>query len=141
MRYGEKVYSPLIPLGSADYIVSFELLESLREIQYLSENGRLLVNRARIDPAPVATGSMEYPDDIEEWLTQNIKGSIILDTQGALKEAGSPKSLNIVMLGALSTFLGFSEEERKTALKSAVKEKLLDTSLKAFDIGRKLITT
>jgi len=138
VRFGEKVYSPLIPLGSADVIVSFELLESLRKIEYLAPEGKYLVNRAKIEPAPVVTGSMKYPEDIEGWLKGHIPGAVILDTGAALKEAGSSKSLNIVMLGALSRFLEFTEEEWTAALKATVKEKFLDMNLKAFQLGRSL---
>jgi indolepyruvate ferredoxin oxidoreductase, beta subunit len=128
-------------LCSADVIVSFELLESMRKLEYLSRDGRLLVNRVKIDPVPVTTGAMKYPDDIESWLKDNIHGAILLDTEAAMKEAGSSKTLNIIMLGALSMFLEFTEEEWKTAIMASVKEKFIDMNLKAFDLGRGLIAS
>jgi indolepyruvate ferredoxin oxidoreductase, beta subunit len=141
VRFGEKVFSPLIPFGSADFIVSLEMLESLRKIPYLAQGGKFLVNRAKIDPVPVTSGAMKYPDDIEGWLADNIEGAIILDTESALKETGSAKSLNIIMAGALSVFLPFSEEEWQSALKSLIKEKFIDLNLKAFQIGKSLVTS
>lgn len=138
VRFGKKVFSPLIPLGCADVIVSLELLESLRKIEYLAPEGKFLVNRAKIDPVPVTTGAMKYPDDIEAWLTATIKGAVILDTDAAIKETGSSKALNIIMLGALSIFLEFTEDDWKIALRSIVKEKFIDMNLKAFDMGRRL---
>jgi indolepyruvate ferredoxin oxidoreductase beta subunit len=84
---------------------------------------------------------MKYPEDIEGWLNDHIPGAVILDTSAALKEAGSSKSLNIVMVGALSRFLEFSEEEWTAALKATIKEKLLDMNLKAFQLGRSLIAS
>ncbi len=140
VRFGEKIYSPLIPLGSADYIVCFELLEVLRKLEYLSDEGKCLVNRTQIDPSPVATGAMKYPDNIEEWLGSNIKGAVILDGESAMKEAGSSRVLNIVMLGALSAYLDFKDEIWEEAIKSTVKEKFIDLNLKAFQIGRNLIS-
>ena len=138
VRFGEKVFSPLISMGSADFIVSFELLESLRKLEYLAPGGKYLVNREEINPVPVSSGAMRYPDDIEEWLKKNA-GAIVLDTGAALKEAGSAKSLNIIMLGALSRFLEFPEEEWEKALRATVKEKFIDMNLKAFQTGRSLI--
>lgn len=139
VRFGEKIYSPLIPMGSADYIVCFELIETLRKLEYLAKDGKCLVNRTEIDPAPVVTGAMKYPDNIEEWLNKNIKGSVIIDGESAMKEAGSSRVLNIIMLGALSAYLGFSDEVWEYAIRSVVKEKFIELNLNAFHIGRNLI--
>ena len=101
-------------------------------------DGTLLVNRLQIDPAPVQTGAMEYPGDLADWLKTNAKNSEIIDTESIMKELGSRKALNIIMLGALSKHLEFSEEQWKSAIKSQVKEKFLDMNLKAFDMGRSI---
>jgi indolepyruvate ferredoxin oxidoreductase, beta subunit len=138
VRFGEKVYSPLIEKGTADYIVSFELLEVMRKLDYLSPGGKLIVNKDKIDPSPVETGLMEYPGDVEEWLESNYENSQLLDTTEAVKEAGSRKALNIIMLGALSNHLEFKKEEWENAIQSLVKEKFVEMNLKAFNIGRKL---
>ncbi len=68
IRYGDKVYSPLIPKEEADYIVSLEMLEVMRKLDYLAPEGKLIVNREKVDPAPVQTGAMKYPPDLEEWV-------------------------------------------------------------------------
>ncbi len=138
VRFGENVYSPLIEKGTADYIVSFELLEVMRKLDYLSPGGKLIVNRDKIDPAPVETGLMDYPKDIEEWLKSHVENSLILDTGEAVKEAGSRKALNIIMLGTLSNHLEFKREEWEDAIKSLVKEKFVEMNLKAFNLGRDL---
>ncbi len=138
VRYGEKVYSPLISKAGADYIVSLEMLETMRKMEYLAPGGTLIVNREKIDPAPVQTGVMEYPGDIEEWVKGNVPGSVFLDTAGALKEAGSKKALNIVMLGFLSNYLEFQESQWIHAIRSLVKEKFIDMNIKAFSLGRGL---
>ena len=138
VRYDKKLYSPLIETGTADYIVSFELLEIMRKLDYLAPNGTVIVNSLKIDPAPVQTGELEYPSDIPQWLHANIKNSQVIDTENALKEAGSKKSLNIVMLGALAKHLEFSGEQWKEAIAAHVKPNLLDMNLKAFELGQGL---
>jgi len=138
VRFGEKVYSPLIPKGGADFIVTFELLESLRKLDYLAPEGTLIVNNIKIDPDPVKAGLMDYPDDIEGWLEKNVKSSFVMETKDALKEAGSKKALNIVMLGILSKYLEFTDEQWEDAIGSLVKEKFIDMNLKAFRLGKEL---
>ena len=136
VRYGEKVYSPLIPREEADFIVSLEMLEVMRKLEYLAPDGKLIVNREKVDPAPVQTGAMKYPTDIEEWVAKNVKNAIFVDTDAMLKEVGTRKALNIVMLGILSKDLEFTEAQWEAAIRSLVKEKFLEMNLKAFNMGR-----
>lgn len=138
VRFGEKVYSPLIAKGDADFVVSFELLESLRKLEYLKDNGTLIVNKLRIDPTPVINGDAEYPADIEQWVSAHVKNVRFLDTTEALKKAGNARALNIVMLGVLSHSLDFTIDEWHNAIRSQVKEKFIDTNIAAFNIGREL---
>jgi len=137
VRYGEKVYSPLIPLGRADYVVSFELLESLRFLPFLSAEGKLVVNRLRIDPVPVQNGVMKYPE-ADLWLEKNVSGTILVATDEALKEAGNNKALNIVMLGALSSFLEFETKDWEDSIAALVKPRFVDLNIKAFELGKAL---
>jgi indolepyruvate ferredoxin oxidoreductase beta subunit len=139
IRFGEKVYSPLIPKGGADFVISLEMLESMRKLDYLSSNAVLIVNREQIDPAPVAIGAMKYPEDIESWLKSHFKNTVVVDTTEALKEAETKKALNIVMLGALSKYLDFEIPLWEEAIKALVKEKFIEQNLKAFHLGRDLI--
>jgi len=139
IRFGEKVYSPLIPKGGADFVVSLELLESMRRLEYLAKDAVLIVNREQIDPTPVVIGAMKYPDDIEAWLKSNFKNTVVVDTAEALKEAGTKKALNIVMLGTLSKYLDFEIPIWEDAIRSLVKEKFIDHNIKAFHLGRDLI--
>lgn len=138
VRYDEKVYSPLIAKGTADYIVTFEMLETMRKLEYLSDNGTMIINKLKINPAPVETGEMKYPEDIESWINSNVKNYKFADTESTLKEAGSKKALNIVMLGILSNYLSFDMNQWEDAIRSTVKEKFIEMNLKAFDLGRKL---
>ncbi|OHD65878.1 MAG: indolepyruvate oxidoreductase subunit beta [Spirochaetes bacterium RBG_13_51_14] len=136
IRYGEKVFSPLIPRETADFIVSLELLEVMRKLEYLAPGGKLIINMEKVDPAPVQTGAMTYPPDLREWIAKNVKNALFVDTTEILKEVGTRKAVNVVMLGILSKDLEFNEAQWETALRSLVNEKFLEMNLKAFTMGR-----
>lgn len=138
VRFGEKVHSPLIPLGGADYIVALEKLEAVRKLPYLADKGTLIVNRLQIDPVPVQNGVMEYPADLEHWLMTNIPGARTVDTETILSELGNRRTLNIVMLGVLAQYLDFAVEAWHNAIRSLVKEQFIDLNIKAFEFGRNL---
>jgi len=139
VRFGKEVHSPLIPKGGADYIICLELLESMRKLEYLNKGSVLIVNREQINPAPVEIGAMQYPPDIEAWLKSNFSSTVVVDTNEALKEAGTKKALNIVMIGCLSKYLEFAVSDWEDAIKSLVNEKFIEQNLKAFNLGRELI--
>ena len=139
VRFGEKVYSPLIPKAGADFVVAFEELEAMRKLEYLSPDGTLIVNSLKIDPVPVVNGEMAYPSDIEAWMIDNINGYRAVDTSEVLKELGNAKTLNIVMLGVLSQYLDFPESAWHDAIRSQVKEKFIDLNIGAFTKGRQLV--
>ncbi|MBP8083353.1 MAG: indolepyruvate oxidoreductase subunit beta [Spirochaetes bacterium] len=138
VRFGTKIYSPLIAKGKADFVISLELLESLRKIEFLSDQGTMIVNDLKIDPVPVQQGILEYPQDIKDYLNANVKNLFIAETESVLKEIGSQKALNIVMLGILSNYLEFSENEWLESVKVCVKEKFVEMNIKAFLAGRNL---
>lgn len=138
VRFGAKVYSPLIEKGTADYLVTLELLETLRKIEYLKSDGTIIVNREKINPAPVEAGLEKYPVDIESWLNAKVKNPVVVDTDSVLKEVGTKRALNIVMLGMLSNFLEFTQEQWNAAISTMVKEKFISMNLKAFAMGREL---
>jgi indolepyruvate ferredoxin oxidoreductase, beta subunit len=138
VRIDTKVYSPLIERGTADYLVSLELLESMRKLDFLSSDGMLIVNRLQINPSPVEAGLAKYPDDIEQWLCSNVHRCKVVDADPVLKEVGTKRALNIVMLGVLSTYLEFDYAQWQDAIGSLVKEKFVEMNLKAFDMGRDL---
>ena len=139
IRFGKEVFSPLIPKGGADFIICLELLESMRKLEYLHKDSVLIVNKEQINPAPVEIGAMEYPSDIEEWLKKNFASTITVDTTDTLKDVGTKKALNIVMIGCLSKFLEFEENDWIESLKTLISEKFIEQNLKAFQLGRALI--
>ena len=136
VRYGKKVYSPIIDKGQADYIVSFELLEAARYTEYLKESGRIVVNTQQIDPMPVITGAAKYPENLVEKMTEAGFQVDAMDCLSLAKEAGSTKSVNIVLMGRLSKYMDFQEEAWLKAIEKLVKPQFLDMNKKAFSLGR-----
>ncbi|MDO4488865.1 MAG: indolepyruvate oxidoreductase subunit beta [Eubacteriales bacterium] len=138
VRFGEKVYSPIIDKGEADVILSFELLEAARWTEYLKKDGVIITNSQEINPMPVITGNAEYPADIEEKIKAlglNIKA---FDALKLAEEAGTSKAVNIVLLGALSKYFDFTEDEWKTTIVENVNPKFAEINVKAFGLGRAL---
>ena len=136
VKFGEKVFSPLVDLGEADYILAFERLEAARWLSYLKQGGTLIMNDRRISPMPVIIGAMEYPGEIEEKISAKDISLIACDALSMAVEAGNPKSVNVVMIGILSARTDFTEEEWLEALTACVKPKFLELNKKAFLLGR-----
>ena len=136
VRFGDRVYSPVIEEGEADYIVSFELLEAARWLPYLKPGGRIVTNTQRIDPMPVITGAAEYPENLVEKM--RAKGAAVddLDCLTLAEEAGSAKAVNIVLMGRLSKYFDMAEADWQEALAACVPPKFLDINRKAFTLGR-----
>lgn len=136
VRYGDKVYSPVIDRGEADYIVSFEALEAARWLPYLKEDGVIVTNTQQIDPMPVITGAAEYPEDIIGKLKATGAKVDALDCLKIANEAGSSKAVNIVLLGRLSHYFDLPEEAWLEAMEAIVPARFLDMNKKAFRMGK-----
>ncbi len=136
VKFGEKVYSPLVDMGEADYILAFERLEAARWASYLKEGGTLILNDRPISPMPVITGAMQYPEDIVEKLQAKGIKLIASDALSMATQAGNAKSVNVVLIGILSALTDFSEEVWQKALEACVKPKFLELNKKAFALGR-----
>ena len=136
VRFGEKVFSPVIDKGEADYIVSFELLEAARWSEYLRQGGKIITNTQKINPMPVITGAAVYPDALEEKM--KAKGIIVdeIDALSLAEQAGSAKAVNIVLMGHLSLGFDFTLEEWMDAIEKSVPAKFLELNKKAFMLGR-----
>ncbi len=135
VKYGRKVYSPVIDRGEADLILCFERLEAARWLPWLRKGGRMIVNDQRIDPMPVITGAMSYPDDILARLRALGADVTAVDALGLACQAGSAKAANVVLLGALSRALGFPTDVWNRVIAARVPEKYLDVNLEAFKLG------
>lgn len=136
VRFGEKVYSPIIDKGEADFIVSFEKLEAARWVEYLKEGGRIVVNTQQIDPMPVITGNAQYPENLIEKMEALGVQVDAMDCLSLAEQAGSAKAVNIVLMGRLSRYFDIPEETWKQAIRDCVPEKFVELNLKAFALGR-----
>ena len=136
VRYGDKVQSPIVDKGEADYIVSFELLEAARYTEWLKKDGHIVVNTQKIDPMPVITGAAKYPENLVEKMKGEGFNVDALDCLDLAEQAGTSKAVNIVLMGRLSKYMDFPEEEWLKAIEKLVKPKFLEVNKKAFALGR-----
>lgn len=137
VRYGEKVYSPVIDKGGADFIVSFELLEAARNIAYLKPDGQIVTSTQQIDPMPVLTGVTAYPEDLLGKMRSLGVKIDALDCLKLAREAGSVKAVNLVLLGRLSRYFDdIPLEKWHESIKACVPPKFLELNMKAFELGR-----
>ena len=135
VRFGDKVYSPVIDKGQADYIVSFELLEAARWTEYLKPGGKIITNTQQINPMPVIIGAAEYPENLVQKM---LDAGIDVDAFDALslaEQAGSSKAVNLVLMGRLSKYFDISAEEWLAAIEASVPTKFLEMNKKAFSLG------
>jgi len=138
VKFGEKVYSPVIEAGEADFIVSFEKLESGRWAHCLADGGRIITNTQQIDPMPVTSGAAVYPADILDTLAAKGMQIDAFDALTPAIAAGSSKSVNIVLMGRLAKYLGIDREIWLDAIKTTVAPKFVEMNLKAFEAGYSL---
>ena len=136
VRWGERVFSPIIDRGQADCILSFELLEAARYTEYLKPEGRIIVNSQQINPMPVIAGMAEYPENLEQTMKAAGINVDALDALSLAQEAGSSKAVNLVLMGRLSRHFDFTQEEGMEAIEQSVPPKFLELNKKAFELGR-----
>jgi len=136
VRYGEKVYSPIIDKGEADFIVSFEKIEAARYASYLKRDGKIIVNTQEIEPMPVITGAAEYPTDALDKLAASGISVDAIDALSPALEAGSTKAVNIVLMGRLSKYMPYGEEKWIDAIRKSVNPKFVEMNVEAFKLGR-----
>ena len=136
VRFGDKVYSPIIDKGEADFVISFELLEAARYTEYLKNGAKVIANTQKINPMPVITGAAEYPEDLEGKMRAAGVDLDAIDALSLAEEAGSAKAVNIVLLGRLSKYFDFTVEEWMEAIEQSVPAKFLELNKKAFELGR-----
>jgi len=135
VRSGQKVYSPIIEKGGADIILAFEQLEAARWLPYLKKGGRLVMNTGSIEPMPVITGAMEYPEGIVDKINKLGVNLTTIDALSPAIDAGSAKAVNVVLIGALSRFMQLGHECWQAAIKRTVPERFQAMNLTAFNSG------
>ena len=135
VKYGDKVYSPVIEKGEADAVISFELLEAARCLPYLKKGGKLITSTQQIDPMPVITGAAKYPEDLEKKLA-DAGVELVADALSLAEQAGTSKASNVVLMGVLASRTDFPEELWQNALEQCVPPKFLELNKKAFELGK-----
>ena len=137
VRFGEKVYSPMVEKGEADIVLSFEELESARWLPYLKKDGVLIVNDQRMDPMPVVMGAAKYPENIIEDLSKEYK-VIAVDALSEAKKLGNAQVFNVVILGVAAKHMDFSVDQWNAVIERIVKPKFVEINKKAFEVGYNL---
>ncbi len=135
VRIGQKVLSPVVMPGSADILISFEPLEALRYVHYLKPGGRLVYNRATINPSTVASGLATYPADVEERIAQACQNAHGIDALAIAKEAGNAKAVNMVMVGSVMKQLPIDAAVVEGVVRTLSKDKGAEVNLKALKGG------
>ena len=136
VRFGDKVYSPIVDKGECDYIVAFEKIEAARYASYLNPKGKIIANTQEIEPMPVITGALEYPADALDKLKASGIDVDDIDALTPATEAGSPKAVNILLMGRLSKYMDIPEEKWLAAIKASVKPAFVEMNINAFLKGR-----
>lgn len=137
VRFGEKVYSPVIDRGEADIIISFEKLEAARWLEFLKPGGQIITNTQEVEPMPVITGAKQYPDKLVDKLVAAGARVDAKDFLAIAEEAGSSKAVNIALMGRLSTYFPeISDEQWQRAIEANVPPRFLELNRKAFELGR-----
>ena len=138
VRFGVEVFSPLIPPPGADFLLAFELLEGLRELERLRPGGLAIINRQRIIPSSVTYAGAAYPADVEEQVRKTSPSALLLDDLDIATELGNSRAVNSVLLGVLAPYCPLPVECWEQALRTAVKPRFIDLNLAAFQRGRAL---
>ena len=135
VKYGDKVHSPVIEIGEADYIISFEKIEAARWVKYLKPDGKIIVNAQEIDPMPVITGVAEYPSEVLEEIKD--KGIFVdkIDALTLAEKAGSSKAVNIVLMGRLAKYFDIEYNKWVEAIEQVVAPKFVEMNKIAFESG------
>ncbi|HKJ15531.1 MAG: indolepyruvate oxidoreductase subunit beta [Desulfobulbaceae bacterium] len=137
LRYGGKVYSPLISPGEADIVVAFEMMEAVRYLPYMHSGSKVIVNTHKIYPPVVATGKMVYPENVLDELTSRDIHVRELNAFDIANGVGEVRAVNIVMVGVLSTYLPVDEQVYVDVMHERIPERFRDVNIRAFQEGRK----
>ena len=135
VRWGERVYSPIVDLGEADYVIAFEKLEAARALPYLAPGAKIVVNTQEIDPMPVIIGKAEYPHGVLDEIASRGVSVDSLDALSLANEAGSVKAVNIVLMGRFARTLDIPKQKWIAALEAVVPPKFTELNKKAFSLG------
>ena len=135
VKYGSKVASPIVALGEADLILSFEQLEAARWLPYLKKGGTIITNTQKMDPMPVVMGAAEYPHDILDAIRAKGVNLVAVDALAMAVEAGSAKAVNVALIGVMARNMDLEKQVWKDTIAATVPAKFLEMNEKAFELG------
>lgn len=136
VRFGEKVFSPIIPDGGSDLLVAFERLEALRWRHLLAPAGRVLINDMNMTPLTVSSGQQPAVTDLEDRLRTEYPDALVIDAMSLAAQVGNTRAMNMVVAGALSKLTPFEVTVWERAMRERIPAKLLDMNIRAFELGR-----
>ena len=136
VRFGRKIHSPLIPTGTADVILAFEIAEALRWVHELADGGALIANSQRIVPTIVSTGTFSYPDHIEEALKKRVPKATVVDAFALAEKLGNSRMVNTILLGVLSRSIDIEESTWLDVIERMAPKGTGEINKKAFLEGR-----
>jgi len=136
IRFGSKVYSPLVQEGSAHFVISLEKLETLRYFKLYNKETKVVVNNLEIVPVTVTSGTTEYAQDIDSVLKKSISDLHFVDAENIARKAGNVRAANVVLIGAMSNYLSFDDELFERAIENSVKKQYIDLNIKSFHLGK-----
>ncbi|HPQ47355.1 MAG TPA: indolepyruvate oxidoreductase subunit beta [Clostridia bacterium] len=135
VKFGEKVFSPIVEEAGADIILAFEELEAARWVSYLKKDGILIMNTQKINPMPVITGAAQYPSELTAKLNGVVSNCIAIDALTLAREAGTVKSVNVVLIGIMAKAAGYNKDIWIEALEKTVPARFMEVNKKAFELG------
>lgn len=139
VRFGQKVYSPLVEEGTLDILISLEKAESLRYLPYIKKGHTIcIVSKLMILPLRVSIGLDSYPEDVKKILLEYTPHVYLIDAVKGAKEAGEPRAANVYLLGFASNYLPFEGEVWKRVLKTLIRKEFVEPNLRAFELGSNL---
>lgn len=136
VRFGDQVFSPIVPEGEGDVLFGFELMETCRSLSLLRPGARVIANDLQIPPPAVLSGAQAYPQDLPEVIRSRFPDFLLVDGQQLAEQAGNPRTANTVLLGAVSKRLDISTDYWQKALEKMVPKRFLEENFKAFALGR-----
>jgi indolepyruvate ferredoxin oxidoreductase beta subunit len=136
VRYGDKVYSPIIQDGTSDLLVSFERLEALRWRHLLAQNGKVLINDMSMTPVTVSSGQQPAVTDLDARLKAEYPNATLIDALAIATQLGNTRAMNMVVAGALSMLTDFGQDVWEQSMRERIPAKLLDMNIRAFEAGR-----
>jgi len=138
VRLGKKVFSPIIPYGGADIVLSFEQAEGLRALDWLAPDGHIIISSTRLVPPIANFGKFTYPDDPAAEIKKKTDNLIVVEADKMARDLGNIRLVNTILLAVASPFIGFEKKAWEDAIRKLVKPKFVDINLEAFEQGYKL---